>query len=94
MHPAHHIAARLHHQTVAVVTEPGGYGESYTWPLVRRALGIAVDHHAAVIEPDFPLAEAGLAETCAGDDSVVLSGGRFEFVAQICLYRVKISIAP
>ena len=70
VHPTHKVGSRLHHQTVGVVAEPGRDAHPYPRPLVRGALGIAVYHQHAVVEPYLAFAEAGLAETRAGDDLV------------------------
>ena len=71
VHPAYQVGSRLHHQTVGVVAEPGRDGDSYARPLVRGTLGIAVYHQHAVVEPYLALAEAGLAETRAGDNLII-----------------------
>ena len=63
MHPAHHIATRFHHQPVRIVAQPGRHGEAHARPFVRRALGIAVYHQTAVVQPYLTILEQSLAET-------------------------------
>ena len=65
VHPAHQIASRTHHQVVGVVTQPGRHTHANARPFVRSALGIAVHHQHAVVEPDLTFGETCLAEACA-----------------------------
>ena len=63
VHPAHHVATAFHHQGIAIVTQPRRNTQSHTRPLVGGTLGIAMNHHHAIVEPYLSLAEARLAET-------------------------------
>jgi len=86
VHPSHHVAARLYHQPIAVVTEPCRYRQSDARPLVRRTLGVAMNHHHAVVKPYLTFTEAGLAETG--------SYGHLVSIIQRALYGIKVAIAP
>ena len=65
VHPAHQVAARTHHQVVRVVAQPGRYAHAHAGPFVRSALGIAVHHQHAVVEPDLAFGKTCLAEARA-----------------------------
>ena len=90
VHPSHHVAARLHHQGVGVVAEPCRHGQPHCRPLVRRALGVAVHHQHAVVEPHFALAEARLAETGACGDAVAACRS----LLQAGLDGIQVAVAP
>ena len=70
VHPTYKIAARLHHQGIAIVAEPGRHRDAHTRPLVAGALGIAVHHEYTVVEPYLALTEACLAEARPCNDRV------------------------
>ena len=90
MHPAHQVAAALHHECVAVVAQPGGHRESRAGPLVRGALCIAVNHQAAVVQVEPAFAELGLAESRAGCDDVAT----YLTFLEAGLDGVEVAVAP
>ena len=101
VHPAHQVAVRLHHESVAVVAQPGRHAQSHAGPLVAGALGIAVHHEHTVVEPGLALAKPGLAEAGADDDLVVRSVetqrllvGIALGLGQECLHGIEISVTP
>ena len=91
VHPAYQISTRLHHQVIAVVTQPGRHRQAHSRPFVRGALGIAVHHQYPVVEPDLSLCKARLTETGAGVDTV--NDGAV-VILQHRLDRIEITIAP
>ena len=96
MHPANQIAARLYHQSVAVVAEPGRHAQSHARPLVAGALGIAVHHHHAVVEVEHAILERCLAKAGTCDDGVV-EGDETAVVdhfPQPRLNGIEIAVAP
>ena len=70
VHPAYHIAARLHHQRIRVVAQPGWNTDTHAGPFVRSALGITMHHQTTVVQIEFAVAERCLTEAGAGDDAV------------------------
>ena len=90
VHPAYQIAAGLNHQVVAVVAEPCRHADAHAWPFVGRALGIAMHHQYAVVEPDLTFGESCLAESRACGYAV--NGGTVDH--KVCLYRIQIPITP
>ena len=91
MHPAHEVAARLHHKVVAIVAEPCRHRDTHAWPLVAGALGIAVHHQHAVVEPYLALAKLSLTEACAHRRTVCLGA---VLLLQVCLNRIEVAVAP
>ena len=73
VHPANQVAARFHHQLVAVVAQPGRNAHAHARPLVGGALRIAVHHDGTIVEIELAFAKLGLAETGLGDDIVYLA---------------------
>ena len=91
VHPAHQVGSRFHHQGIAVVAQPCGYGETHARPLVGGALGIAMHHDDTVVEPDFSLAKTGLPESRPGDDCIALCAVG---ILEHRLHLVEIAVAP
>ena len=91
VHPAHQIAAALHGQVVAIVTEPCGNADTHAGPLVRGTLGVAVHHEHAVVQEETAVPELGLAEAGTGDDVVYL---RAIVGLQQRLYCIQVAVAP
>ena len=73
MHPANQVAARFHHQLVAVVAQPGRNAHAHARPLVGGALRISVHHVGTVVEIELAFAKLGLAETGLGHNVIYLT---------------------
>ena len=92
MHPSDEVPSRLDHEIVGVVRHPSRNVDSHCRPFVGGALGIAMHHDDAVVEPYFPFCEFRLTESSPGADFILNT--LFTFDSESGFHSVEVAVAP